>query len=222
MTTEQKIEAIKNAIEMATNRQSKMDDVSWSVPALASLNIRHLMNNLGAISTKYLECGVHKGGLFCSTIRNNTTLVDINATDSFASDADSEDKAYYQFSENVAKCKTDGLHCNLLIGDTFEIGPDNIVGPVDLYLYDAAHDYDSQRKAITHFLPAMADEFILCVDDFDWPEVMTGTEEGIKDAGVDVLFQQTFEGNNHDNDGWWNGFAVFLLRKKKEKKGKKK
>lgn len=225
MTTEQKIEAIKNAIEMAKSHQSKMDDIVWGVPALSSLKIRHLMNNLGAISTRYLECGVHKGGLFCSTIRNNPNLVDINATDSFASDADNEgDKAYPQFSENAAKCKTDGLHCNLLIGDTFAIDHSFVCGPIDLYLYDAAHDYESQRKAMTHFLPAMADEFIVCVDDFDWDEVMRGTAHGFSEIRdqYECLFEEIFRGNDHDNDGWWNGFYVALLKKKKEKKTKKK
>lgn len=223
MTTEQKIEAIKSAIEMAKNHQSKMDDTAWAVPALSSLKIRHLMNNLGAISTRYLECGVHKGGLFCSTIRNNPNLVDINATDSFASDADSDDKAYPQFSENATKCRGVEHACNLLIGDTFKIDHSFVCGPVDLYLYDAAHDYESQRKAITHFLPAMADEFIVCVDDFDWDEVKRGTLHGFTEIrdNVECLHEQVFRGNDHDNEGWWNGFYVALLRKKKEKKTKK-
>lgn len=228
MTTEQRIEAIKNAIEMAKNHQSKMDETAWSVPALSSLKIRHLMNNLGAISTRYLECGVHKGGLFCSTIRNNPSLVDINATDSFASDADNEDKAYPQFSENATKCRGVDSACNLLIGDTFKIDHSFVCGPIDLYLYDAAHDYESQRKAMTHFLPVMADEFIVCVDDWQYGDVKTATMEGLHESGCTVLFQkelvnpEPYTEDQHLNDHWWRGCAVFLLRKEKENKTKKK
>lgn len=218
MTTEQKIEAIKSAIEMAKNHQSKMDQVAWSVPALSSLKIRHLMNNLGAISTKYLECGVHKGGLFCSTIRNNHNLESVTANDNFASDTTNDDKAEPQFRANVRQCVPIDrfLHVDVRICDTFDLDPNTIIGkPVDLYLFDGDHSYESQRNAMTHFLPAMADEFIVCVDDYDWKDVLLGTQDGIRrDANVEILFQQEFQGNDHDNDGWWNGFYIALLKKK--------
>lgn len=220
-----KIELIIDAIERAKNHQSKMDDVAWSVPALSSLKIRHLMNNLGAISTRYWECGVHKGGLFCSTIRNNPNIIIAGANDSFESDENSEDKALPQFESNVMKCKSPDTTFVLRIGDTFELDP--ITGPtgIDLYLFDADHSYESQRKAMTHFLPAMADEFIVCVDDYDWRDVEFGTQDGIRrdlekrDQGgvgalVEVLFEERFVGNDHDNDGYWNGFYIALLKKK--------
>lgn len=214
MTTEQKIESIRNAIEMAKNHQSKMDETAWSVPALSSLKIRHLMNNLGAISTRYLECGVHKGGLFCSTIRNNGNLLSADAIDSFESDANIDDPARPQFINNVDKTKSFNTLFSICTSDTFNVEANDIIGPIDLYLYDAAHDYESQRKAMTHFLPAMADEFIVCVDDYDWDDVRHGTSQGIVDSDVEVLFETSFEGNDHDNMGWWNGFYVALLKKK--------
>ncbi len=208
-----KIELIKEAIEKADNLQSKMDDVAWSVPALSSLRIRHLMNNLGAISTRYLECGVHKGGLFCSTLRNNPNILLAYSIDSFASDSATGENVAEQFSANALKCKSPETGLVGAICDSFEGQPTESKG-IDLYLYDADHSYKAQRKAVTHFLPAMADEFIMCIDDFDWEEVSTGTRDGLKDAGVEILFEKIFKGNNHDNDSWWNGFAVFLLKKK--------
>ncbi len=216
MTTEQKIQAIKDAIEKAKNHQSKMDQVAWSVPALSSLKIRHLMNNLGGISTRYFECGVHKGGLFCSTIRNNDNLLYASANDSFASDEINDDKAYPQFVENFLKCKAGSTVIDVIVSDTFEIHQESmkVISPIDLYLFDADHSYDSQRKAMTHFLPAMADEFIVCVDDHDWQDVWLGTHDGLKESNVDILFEVAFKGGDHDNDGWWNGFYVALLKKK--------
>ncbi len=177
MTTENKIAAIKEAIEKAKDHQSKMDETAWSVPALSALKIRHLMNNLGAISTRYFECGVHKGGLFCSAIRSNPNLLMATANDSFASDETNEDKAWPQFIFNSGKCKSEKTEFAVIVGDTFEVDPSIIVGPVDLYLFDADHSYESQRKAMSHFLPAMADEFIVCVDDYDWEDVSCGTQD---------------------------------------------
>lgn len=213
MTTEEKIIAIREAIEKAKNLQSKMDETAWSVPALSSLRIRHLMNNLGAISTRYLECGVHVGGLFCSTIVNNNLLT-ATANDSFASDENGEVKYEPQFRTNVTKCLPDNTIFTLRKGDTFEIPSRHIPDGIDLYLFDADHSYESQRKAMTHFLPAMADEFIVCVDDYDWEDVSRGTFDGIKESGCEVLFEAIWEGNNHDNDGAWNGFYIALLKKK--------
>lgn len=209
-----KIELIKAAIDRANNLQSKMDEVAWSAPALSSLRIRHLMNNLGAISARYFESGVHKGGIFCSVVRNNPNILNATANDSFASDEDSNDKAYPQFEANALKCKSADTALSVIVGDSFEIDPTLIQGPVDLYCFDADHSYDSQRKAVTYYLPAMADEFIMCIDDFDWDEVSRGTSDGLSEAPVDILKQWVFNGNNHDNEGWWNGFAVFLLKKK--------
>ena len=209
-----KIELIKEAIEKALRRESKLTPLALSVPALSSLNIRHLMNNLGAISTRYLEHGVHKGGLFCSTICANPNLENITAVDSWASDEANGDKAEPQFHENACMLKPVQTFFSTVKNNSFDVDPLLIAGPVDLYLFDADHSEDSQCRALTHFLPAMDDEFVFCVDDWDFPEVEAGTWRGIKESGVDVLFQWISAGNDHDNEGMWNGFAVFLLKKK--------
>jgi hypothetical protein len=214
MTTEQKIEAIKDAITRANNLQSKMDEVAWSVPALSSLRIRHLMNNLGAISNRYFESGVHVSGLFSSVIRNNPNLWSATANDNWASDETGDIKYYDQFMANTLKCICENTKLTVIKKDTFDVDPSWVVGPIDLYLFDASHDYESQRKAMTHFLPAMADEFILCVDDYDWKEVWKGTQDGLADAGVEILYEHSFVGNDHDNEGFWNGFYVALVKKK--------
>jgi hypothetical protein len=228
MTTEQKIQAIKEAIEKAKNHQSKMDQTAWSVPALSSLKIRHLMNNLGAISTKYMEHGVHKGGIFCSVLRNNPNIEIAYWGDSFASDKITGEDVENQFMENAMKCIS-GTDTILLgeVSDTFDL-PSNFGDDVDLYLFDADHSYASQRKAMTHFLPSMANEFIVCVDDWQYGDVKRGTIDGLVDSGCHILFQEElvnpepYTEDQHLNDLWWRGYAIFLLRKKKEKKSKRK
>lgn len=213
-----KIELIKNAIGKAQNMESKMDEIAWSVPALSSLRIRHLMNNLGAISKRYFECGVHKGGLFCSTIRNNPNLEWSVANDNWASDATSEDKAYPQFVDNVKKTISAGTNFFALKDDTFNLHPDEI--GFDLYLFDADHSYESQRKAVTHFLPCMANEFIFCVDDWQYGDVKRGTLDGLAESGCEILFQQEllneepYNEEEHRNSEWWRGYFVALLKKK--------
>lgn len=209
-----KVELIKEAIEKATRRESKLTDKALEVPALSSLNIRHLMNNLGAISTNYLEQGVHKGGLFCSTICGNNNLVLVTAIDNWESDQNNEDKAEDQFDKNSLEFISENTVQTTIKSNSFDVVVDTITNQYDLYLFDADHSEDSQCRALTYFLPALADVFIFCVDDCDWPEVTEGTLRGIKESGVEVLYEKKLVGNNHDNEGWWNGFWVFLLKKK--------
>lgn len=209
-----KVELVKEAIEKALRRESKLTPEALMVPALSSLNIRHLMNNLGEISTMYLEHGCHKGGLYCSTIFNNDNLIHITSVDNWESDMVNADKAHPQFVDNLAIAKPEGTVNTTFIANSFDVDPAFISGPVDLYLFDADHSEDSQCRALTHFLPAMADEFIFCVDDWDFPEVEAGTWRGIKESGVEILHSWIATGNNHDNEGFWNGYAVFLLKKK--------
>ena len=220
MTTENKIQAIKEAIEKAKNHQSKMDQTAWGVPALSSLKIRHLMNNLGAISTIYMEHGTHKGGIFCSVLRNNPNIEIAYWGDSFASDKVTGENVQEQFIQNAIKC-IDGTDTVLLgeVSDTFSL-PGDFGEGVDLYCFDADHGYEAQRKAMTHFLPSMANEFIVCVDDWQYGDVKRGTIDGLLDSGCDILFQaellneEPYNEEEHRNMEFWRGFAVFLLKKK--------
>lgn len=209
-----KIQQIKEAIEKAERRESKLTPLAFSIPALSSLMIRALMNNLGSISTRYMENGVHKSGLACSTLCNNPNLISITAIDSWASDESNEDKAEPQFDENTAMLKPIDTILQKIKSDSFTVNPADIIGPIDLYLYDSDHSEICQYNALLHYLPCLADEFIWCVDDLDFPEVIAGTERALNDAPVEVLFRKDFKGNDHDNQGAWNGFMVALLRKK--------
>lgn len=211
-----KIEQIKQAIANAEKRQSKLTMEALNVPALSSLMLRALMNNLGAISTHYMEHGVHRGGLFCSTIFNNENLLTATAVDNFESDDISGEHAMPDFMQNVKTCIPQSLTNRFLLirRNSFDVPSSQIGAPIDLYLFDADHSEDSQCRALTHFISAMAEEFIFCVDDYDWPEVQMGTHRGIIETEVDILFEHIFQGNNHDNEGAWNGFYVALLKKK--------
>ncbi len=209
------IEQIETAIENGLKRESKLSIIkeALEVPALTSLNIRHLLNNLGEIGSKYLEVGVHRGGTFCSTVFQNM-LISAIAVDSWESDDTNEFKAEKDFINNATTFIEIGTKLKIIKSDAFEVDLNNIPRFVDLYLYDGGHSEDDQRKALTYYLPVFDDEFIFLVDDYDWPEVQKGTQDGIKECGLQILFEIYFKGNDHDNDGWWNGLYISLLKKK--------
>src|SRR5579872_1165317 len=100
-----KIKQIERAIANGIKRESRLDDIAMSVPALTSINLRHILNNIGQLGTRFLEIGSHKGGTFCSTIFKNDNILSAISIDSFESDLTNEDKAHPQFLENVTICK---------------------------------------------------------------------------------------------------------------------
>jgi Methyltransferase domain len=207
-------ELINLAIERAIARKSKLTDEAMRVPMLGSLQIRHLLNNLGSLSSHYLEHGVHKGGSFCSTIFQNQ-LVTATAVDSFESDLTNKvDPAQPIFIENVDKFLHSGTTFKLFKSDSFLVKPEQIENKIDLYYFDGDHSYESQRKALTHFKDVMEDEFIYVVDDFMLDEVRTGTQDGIEEAGYQKLYERELvTASEYDNESWWRGFYVTLLKK---------
>lgn len=210
-----KISLIKQAIEKANKLQSDLPTSQYEVPALTSLRIRHLLNNLGKLGTHYLEIGVHKGGTFTATIAGNRNLKTITAIDSFESDHMNGEVAEKEFNENANKFNPLGTIQNVIIADSFQVHLEDISQKVDLYLYDGGHSEDDQRRALTYYLPVLANEFIFLCDDYDWPEVQKGTQDGIIEAGLEILFDKHIpSAGSHDNDSYWNGFYIALLKKK--------
>lgn len=214
MTKKQKIDAINSAIDNATKRESNLRIDNFDVPALASLQIRHLLNNLGALANNYLECGVHKGGCFTSSISFNGNIKFATAVDSFESDHMDGETAKPQFLSNTEKHKPVETDFKLIQSDCFSVDLNEIPKGVDFYLYDAGHSEDDQRKALSYYYPVLANEFILCVDDYDLPEVQKGTQDGIKEMGLRIQFEKILIGNDHDNESWWRGYYIALLKKK--------
>ncbi len=199
-----KIEQIQEAIEKAERLESKLtNDIIDGVGGFTSPRIRHLMNNLGGISQNYLEVGIFLGATYVSAAYGNDHLccTGIDDFSEFNENKDAEDTF-------IANCKKSHVMCQYIKDDCFNIKPDEILFPQDLYLFDGSHDYESQKRAITHFLPMMADEFILVIDDFDWKDVHEGTSAGIKESAVEVLFEQVLTGTD-----WHNGIYIALLKK---------
>jgi Methyltransferase domain len=216
-----KTELIQQAINKAYLKESNIDEYAYRVPALSSIRIRNLMNNLGAIADNYLECGTHKGGLFCSTIYKNKNLNVAVAVDSWESDANSEDKAELVFDAFVSMLKPDGLPIVKIKADAFKVDLSLIPAKIDLFLYDAGHSKEDQKNALIYYKDVLADEFIFCCDDWQYGEVKEGTLEGIKEGGYEVVYEKEllnpdgYTEDQHLNDHWWRGYYVALLRKPK-------
>jgi hypothetical protein len=206
------IQLIEQAIENANNHISQLDDGPLSVGGFTSIKIRHLLNNLGFLATAYFEVGSHIGSTYISTCyKNELGLVGgAFACDSFC-EFNNNGRTKDQFIENCERYL--GRH-QLWEKNCWDIQKIHDIPTVDLYLYDGGHDYESQKKAVTHFAPMMYEEFVMLVDDASWDSVKIGTDDGIKDAGLEVLYDNLlWNGKESDSNEWWNGFRVLLLKR---------
>lgn len=205
-----KIEQIKEAIKNAANLESKLNDAiePLKVGGFTSVRIRHLLNNLGAISENYFEIGSHIGCSLVSTRFGNANLKSAIGCDNF-SEFQNDGRTRKEFFDNCDKCIPNQYV--LFEKDCFRITKGELPS-VDLYLYDGGHDYESQKQGVVYHSQFMGDEYIMCVDDFAWEAPKRGTYDGIKEAGLTILYEQVmFDGI--ESATWWNGFGVFLLKK---------
>lgn len=204
---------IDDCIARADRLESKLDEGPLSVGGFTSIKIRHLMNNLGAASTAYFEVGSHIGATYISACyKNEQELVGgYSACDSFC-EFNSEGITKAMFLDNCGKYL---INHSLREMDCWKIKKLYEHKNTDLYLYDGAHDLESQIRAVTHFAPLLAEEFVMVVDDAGWPTVMRGTYIGIAKAGLEIVHDR-FMWNEVGGDPsqWWNGVMVLLLKRK--------
>ena len=213
-----KIEQIESCIQMAYKRESKLSPLALSIPMLGSLRIRHLLNNLGAISTSFIDVGSHIGGSYCSAVYKNDNLKYSAVVDSWASDETTGRNCFQEFSDNSLLCKPIELELLVEKSDCFSVDLSQFKHPFDLYSYDAGHSKEDQKNALIYYMPVLAEEFIYCCDDWCYQEVKQGTLEGIKEGGYEILYEAELinetPGDEHLNEEWWRGYYVALLKKK--------
>lgn len=206
-----KIELIKKCITDAVSHKSKLTEQQLSVGGFTSTKIRHLLNNLGAISTGYYEIGSHIGCSLVSACYGNENLKSMIACDSFC-EFQNDGKTKSQFLQNATNSLGDNF--TLIEKDCFTVIKEELPDGIDFYLFDGAHDYDSQKKGMTYTLPMLAEEVIVCVDDTSWQAPRRGTFDGFAELGYQVIYEQSlWDGVESNSDGWWNGFLVALIKK---------
>ena len=57
----------------------------------------------------------------------------------------------------------------------------NGLGRFNVYLFDGPHERDDQYDGVKLAQPALDEEFVLIVDDWNWPAVRAGTLDAVRD-----------------------------------------
>jgi len=182
----------------------------FEIGGFCGASFRALVNRLcRPPATAYLEVGVLHGATFCSALAGNTGLR--------ACGVDNFSNPSFNGSEEIVRAnltKWQGANeVRFLNADAWGLDPLTLGGPFDVYLYDADHSEAGTARGITHFLPALARPFVLLMDDYERPEVAAGTERGIAEAGLRVLWDASFYPPVPPDGGgtWLNGLYLAVL-----------
>ncbi|MEW5798818.1 MAG: class I SAM-dependent methyltransferase [Bacteroidota bacterium] len=99
------------------------------------------------------------------------------------------------------------------------LNPQHIKEPIGLYLYDGAHDFDSQYQAIKQAEHLLADHALVIVDDWRFADdshsyAKAGTLKAIEESAnrFELLYDLPSRFNG-DHATWWNGVAVFAFHR---------
>ena len=209
MNSKELIDVCMDAIAYGTWEQSKVCEEILSMDGMSSRKGRHFLNNIGSRINTYLEVGVWKGSTFLSALYDNTNL------EAYAVDNWSEFGGPKQdFLDNLSRYASHLNSPKFIEKCIFDVVPQDVNNiKFDCYFYDGIHTQDAQRKAIG-ISSMLADSFIYIVDDYAWPEVRTGCQEGIVESGFKVIKEWELPSVGPNSpEMFWNGMYVGVLEK---------
>ncbi|MBT4519664.1 MAG: glycosyltransferase family 92 protein [Halieaceae bacterium] len=211
---EQWVGHIVGALAAAECERSNLDAAALAVNGYCGTLTRHFYNNICNFEDcRYLEIGSWNGASTVAAMVGNQ--MNLTCIDNFSQFNGRQSV----FETNVRQFKGDN-NLSLVVGDCFAMDS-TIMGPFDVYLYDGAHSYESQYKAIEHFLATLAPLSVVIIDDWNWDAVRTGTQDALRDLGVNVLYRKEIilpevndpKTDKHEPacDSWWNGICILLI-----------
>lgn len=224
-TKEFLINHVNNAFKKSDKNESKLTNEILQMEGMSGIKTRHLYNNICNLEdANYLEVGTWKGSSFISSIQDNK--INSLAIDNWSefsnykldgSTGISSKESFLNNLENLSSNK----NYKFIEKDSFSIIKEDIpFDTIDIYLYDGAHDYDSHKKAITHFSHFLSKYSIIIIDDWRpdgiWEKVQRGTFDGINESELIVHYkiERITQQENNGSSEYWNGVGVFVCEKK--------
>ena len=163
---------------------------------------------------RYLEVGSWKGSTLCSAISGND--VTATAIDNWAEFGGPRD----EFIANMERERTPGSKINVIEMDFRQVEYGK-VGKHNIYLFDGPHLEQDQYDGLCFVAPSLDDEFILIIDDWNYPPVAPSTLSALRDMNwtiqQSVEIRTTFDGSIPEAVGqdseWHNGYFIGVIRK---------
>lgn len=208
------ISLIQESIQEARNKQTEIPQHCLDIWGMSGMKYRMLINNLmrKLPNPRYLEIGTYTGSTLCAAIGGVTGMKAL-AVDNFSLGGSSID----QCRANVDKVKAADSDI-VILNQSFEEFDFSAYGKFNVYMYDAEHDEEDQKAAITRCHPALDEYAVIIVDDWNdhgyTTPVKIGTYAGFAESKLEILFKWEVETgmNGPIGSDWHNGYAIFLVK----------
>lgn len=208
--------AIQAALRRARRYDGKLCNDLRTMEGMSGRKYRLFINNLieSIPDPRYLEIGVWTGSTLCSAIYGNRVrAVGIDNWSEFGGSSKKALGNMLLFASPMCEAQ--------LIAEDFHNVDFSGIGKFNIYLFDGPHTERDHYGGITLALPALDDEFVLVVDDWNWEVVRDGTMAAVKDAGLkisDTVIRTTAD-NSHGHpmgaaSDWHNGYLIASCSKK--------
>ena len=210
---------IKAAYEKALTEESNLPDWILTLNGMSGKRYRHFVNNLIATvpDVRYLEVGSWKGSTAMAAIYGNkVSAVCVDNWSQFGNVRE-------EFCNNAERCTNEDTQLELHEGDFRDVEYDNI-GKHNVYFFDGPHEEQDQYDGLALALPALDDEFILIIDDWNDPRPRDGTLRAIEELGIEVKYSMQIRTSNGvdivyptphvlENSLWHNGYYFAVCKK---------
>ncbi len=210
------VQALCQAFEQANGDGAPLPAMIETMEGMSGRRYRRFANALisQVPQAGYLEVGCWTGSTLCAALHGNRLRA-------FAIDNWSMFGGPIQeFLRNVANCDSADVDFNMLTADFRSVDYARL-GSFNVYLFDGPHSRDDQYDGLVLAQPALADEFVFIVDDWNWAQVREGSFAAVRDLGLELLHGievRTSLDNSHpecarQHSDWHNGYWLAVLRK---------
>jgi Methyltransferase domain len=195
---------------------SPLPDEVRQIEGMSGQKYRSLINRLvRRISDAcYLEIGSWKGSTAAAALYGNK--VRALCIDNWSEHGGPREL----FFANIKKVLTPNIQFDVIERD-FRAIDYNDIGSFNVYLFDGPHEKKDQYDGLMIVQPALANPFILIVDDWNWRQVRLGTFQALLDARcrVEASIEIRTTWNEaipklfgRDSD-WHNGYFIAVVNK---------
>jgi predicted O-methyltransferase YrrM len=159
----------------------------------------------------YLEVGSYRGRSLVGAMMSHPQrrAVAVESFDEFGVD---RVKSRLEVDRTLRDFGCEG-RVEFVVGDAFRlVRPGFVRQPVGAYFYDGAHSRVAQHLGLAVAEALLADEALVIIDDFSWPQVRSATTSYLRShPGYRVVAEMTAE---QDFDPrWCNGLLVLAWRR---------
>ena len=208
------LEAFKKTMALS----NKLPEWIVKMQGMSGKKYRYLINNLiqNVNNATYLEIGSWAGSTACSAIWENK--LDITCIDNW-SEFGGPREIFFQNIENAknSKCKFEFIEKDFRKVDYTTLTKANI------YMFDGPHALADQYDGIIFPLPALQNQFVLIVDDYNVEEVKSGTKMAIAEirlnvqCSIEIITDQNAKKASPimtwQNSDWHNGYFIAVVNK---------